>query len=100
LKEFIQNVHHFRDDCIQKQGPPPEHIAIFDEAQRAWTKEYASSWMARKKNVPDFNYSESNFLISCLDRNSDWAVVICLVGGGQEINSGEAGISEWFNASK
>jgi hypothetical protein len=98
VEEFIQNVHHFRDDCILKQGPPPEHIAIFDEAQRAWTKDYASSWMARKKNVSDFNYSESNFLISCLDRNSDWAVVICLVGGGQEINSGEAGISEWFNA--
>jgi len=98
VKEFIQNVHNFRDDCIQKQGPPPEHIAIFDEAQRAWTQEYASSWMTRKKKVSDFKYSESNFLISCLDRNSDWAVVICLVGGGQEINSGEAGISEWFNA--
>lgn len=42
--------------------------------------------------------SEPEFLISCLDRHRDWAVVVCLVGGGQEINTGEAGIGEWFCA--
>ena len=52
--------------------------------------------MVRKKNIQDFNQSEPEFLISCLDRHPDWAVIICLVGGGQEINTGEAGISEWI----
>ncbi len=56
--------------------------------------------MKRKKNKPDFNHSEPEFLISCLDRHEDWAVIICLVGGGQEINTGEAGISEWLAAIK
>src|SRR5688500_14061223 len=54
--------------------------------------------MKRKKNVADFVYSEPELLISCLDRHKDRAVVICLVGGGQEINTGEAGISEWIGA--
>ena len=54
--------------------------------------------MLRKKNTPDFNISEPEFLISCLDRHQDWAVIICLVGGGQEINTGEAGISEWIES--
>lgn len=54
--------------------------------------------MRQKKNVPDFNLSEPEFLISCLDRHQDWAVIVCLVGGGQEIHSGEAGNSEWIDA--
>ncbi len=54
--------------------------------------------MANKKGVANFKYSEPEFLISCMDRHEDWAVVICLVGGGQEINTGEAGIKEWFEA--
>src|SRR5215213_3684787 len=54
--------------------------------------------MLRKKNRPNFTYSEPEFLVSCLDRHEDWAVVVCLVGGGQEINTGEAGISEWMHS--
>ncbi len=95
---FIQNVHHFRDDCLADEGAPPEHVVLFDEAQRAWTLEQTTNFMARKKNRPGFNQSEPEFLISCVDRHQDWAVVICLVGGGQEINTGEAGISEWLDA--
>ena len=98
VKAFVQNVHHFRDECIIDQGPPIEHVALFDEAQRAWNLEQTASFMRRKKNHPNFNQSEPEFLISCLDRHDDWAVVVCLVGGGQEINTGEAGISEWINA--
>ncbi len=99
VKTFIQNVHHFRDDCLVDIAVPPvEHVAIFDEAQRAWNLEQTSSFMARKKNTPNFNQSEPEFLISCMDRHQDWAVVVCLVGGGQEINTGEAGISEWIEA--
>lgn len=98
VKAFVQNVHHFRDECIIDQGPPIEHVALFDEAQRAWNLEQTANFMRRKKNYPNFNQSEPEFLISCLDRHNSWAVVVCLVGGGQEINTGEAGISEWIDA--
>jgi len=95
---FIQNVHHFRDDCLADGRAPPEHVVLFDEAQRAWNLEQTTNFMARKKNLPGFDQSEPEFLISCVDRHQDWAVIVCLVGGGQEINTGEAGISEWLEA--
>lgn len=98
IEAFLQNVHHFRDECLRDDEPPLEHVAIFDEAQRAWNKEQTSSFMRRKKGISDFDRSEPEFLISCLDRHKDWAVVVCLVGGGQEINTGEAGIVEWLEA--
>ena len=98
VKMFIQNVHNFRDECLKDEKPPVEHVALFDEAQRAWNVEQTTNFMARKKNTPDFNRSEPEFLISCLDRHKDWAVIVCLVGGGQEINTGEAGIGEWIES--
>ena len=99
VRSFIQNVHHFRDECLVDQSRPPiEHVALFDEAQRAWNLQQTSSFMLRRKNVPNFNISEPEFLISCLDRHTDWAVIVCLVGGGQEINTGEAGITGWIEA--
>lgn len=99
VKAFIQNVHHFRDDClVDLASPPIEHVAIFDEAQRAWNLEQTAAFMLRKKQRPDFSQSEPEFLMSCLDRHRDWAVVVCLVGGGQEINTGEAGIGEWITS--
>lgn len=99
VKLFIQNVHHFRDECLKdKDNAPAEHIALFDEAQRAWNLEKTASFMLTKKDTPGFIKSEPEFLISCLDRHQDWAVVVCLVGGGQEINTGEAGISEWIES--
>jgi hypothetical protein len=99
VKMFVQNVHHFRDDCLlHHERPPIEHVAIFDEAQRAWNLDQTAAFMRRKKNTPDFNHSEPEFLISCLNRHTDWAVIICLVGGGQEINTGEAGIGEWIES--
>jgi Uncharacterized conserved protein (DUF2075) len=99
VRAFVQNVHHFRDEClVDAEKPPIEHVAIFDEAQRAWTVKQTADFMRRKKGRPNFSQSEPEFLISCLDRHGDWVVVICLVGGGQEINTGEAGISEWLSA--
>jgi hypothetical protein len=98
VKAFIQIVHHFRDEGLKDYNPPIEHVALFDEAQRAWTLEQTSKFMREKKKKHDFNQSEPEFLISCLDRHPDWAVVVCLVGGGQEINTGEAGIGEWIEA--
>lgn len=98
VKTFIQIIHHYRDEYLKDSRPPTDHVAIFDEAQRAWNHKKTADFMKRKKKVPDFAYSEPEFLISCLDRHPDWAVVICLVGGGQEINSGEAGIGEWIES--
>jgi predicted metalloenzyme YecM len=99
VKLFIQNVHNFRDEClIDFNKPPIEHVALFDEAQRAWDVQQTANFMRRKRKTPNFNKSEPEFLISCLDRHLDWAVVVCLVGGGQEINTGEAGISEWVES--
>ena len=97
-KAFIQNIHHFRDDSIQTDQAPIEKVAIFDEAQRAWTLKQTSSFMRQKKGIPDFEMSEPDFLISVMDRHEDYAIIICLIGGGQEINTGEAGLPEWFFA--
>ncbi len=96
VQAFIQAVHHFRDEGLKDPLPPADHVAIFDEAQRAWNLAKTADFMQRKKGRPGFAQSEPDFLISCLDRHPDWAVVVCLVGGGQEINTGEAGISEWL----
>lgn len=99
VKMFIQNVHNFRDEClVDFKKPPIEHVALFDEAQRAWDLQQTANFMRRRKNTPNFKKSEPEFLISCLDRHPDWAVVVCLVGGGQEINTGEAGIGEWIES--
>jgi len=101
VKAFIQNVHNFRDDGLADLGKAPvEHVALFDEAQRAWDREQTSYFMRTKKGQLDFSQSEPEFLISCMDRHDDWAVVVCLVGGGQEINKGEAGIFGWSQAVK
>lgn len=98
VKSFIQKLHKFRDDAIEDERVQHEQIVIFDEAQRAWTKEETEGFMKRRKNISDFGISEPEFLISIMDRREDWAVIICLVGNGQEINKGEAGINEWFNS--
>ena len=98
IKSFIQNVHHFRDEGLRDVNAPCNRVVIFDEAQRAWDLPMTASFMARKKNRPGFDQSEPEFLISYLNRHNDWAVIICLVGGGQEINRGEAGISGWLEA--
>jgi DUF2075 family protein len=81
-----------------------EHVAIFDEAQRSWTHKRIADYLKRggtygnKLKVPNFPMSEAEFLIWSLDQREDWAVIVCLVGGGQEINTGEAGIGEWIKA--
>lgn len=98
VKMFIQNVHHFRDEYLRDETAPKEHVTLFDEAQRAWNLEQTVRFMKQKKNKPDFSQSEPEFLISCLDQHKDWAVIVCLVGGGQEIHTGEGGISEWIEA--
>ena len=99
VKTFVQGVHLFREELFKSDLPPAEHIAVFDEAQRAWSREQMdkkakTGWT--KKAAP--GKSEPQCLIEYMDRLPDWAVMVCLVGGGQEIHDGEAGIEEWFRA--
>jgi hypothetical protein len=98
VKGFIQNIMHFRDDSLASSNVPIERVAVFDEAQRAWDRDHLANFMSRKKGLPDFDMSEPAFLVSVMDRHEDWCVVVCLIGGGQEINAGEAGLAEWFSA--
>ena len=95
---FIQIIHKYRDEYVGNNCIPPDGVIIFDESQRAWTKDEIASFMARKKGIKHFNYSEPEFLISTVDRRHNWGVIVCLVGGGQEINKGEAGLPEWFDS--
>ena len=97
-KAFIQNIHHFRDEYLRDGNAPTDKVVVFDEAQRAWTRHQTSRFMREKKGIEDFAMSEPEFLLSVMDRHTDWCAVICVIGGGQEINTGEAGIGEWFNA--
>ena len=125
--KFIQIIHRYRDNMLMKIKNPVEngvleidpakamkhkeagygeveHVAIFDEAQRSWTHKRLADYLKRggtygnKLKVPNFPYSEAAFLIWSLNQREDWATIVCLVGGGQEINTGEAGISEWITA--
>lgn len=96
VKSFIQNIHHFRDEYTKDLNAPVEKVTIFDEAQRAWTKEQASNFMKRNKGISDFDKSEPEFLIEVMNRHKSWCTIVCLIGGGQEINTGEAGLEEWI----
>lgn len=119
VKAFIQMIHHYRDTYLEgteikdgrvvpiegyfeshldKAFVPVEHVAIFDEAQRAWTKDELQRFMKEKKAIKNFPYSEPEFLLSCTDRHEDWGVVVCLIGNGQSINKGEAGLNEWIES--
>jgi hypothetical protein len=98
VKSFIQNIHHFRDHYLQSQAAPDELTVVFDEAQRAWDRTKIARFMRDKKGVKEFSASEPEFLISVMDRHPGWCAIVCLVGGGQEINDGEAGLSEWLLA--
>lgn len=96
---FIQNIHHFRDEYLRdSMRAPIEKVVIFDEAQRAWDVEKTSKFMRQKRDQAGFNQSEPEFLVSVMDRHDEWCVVIALIGGGQEINDGEAGLNGWFSA--
>jgi hypothetical protein len=98
VQAFIQNIHHFRDEYVHSDAAPSDHVVIFDEAQRAWNRRKAATFMRQKRGLADFDMSEPEFLLGVMDRHAEWCTIICLVGGGQEINDGEAGMSEWMAA--
>jgi hypothetical protein len=97
VESFVQNIHHFRDEALKTNDAPVEKVVVFDEAQRAWNRTKAADFMQRKRGFADFDMSEPAFLVSVMDRHTDWCVIVCLIGGGQEINTGEAGLAEWLS---
>ena len=98
VKSFIQNIHHFRDEALATPNPPTERVVIFDEAQRAWDRSHTEKFMVTKRGQASFDLSEPEFLIQIMDRHIGWCVIIALIGGGQEINSGEIGLIGWHDA--
>ena len=96
-RAFIQNINNFLIEAENNRSTQYERIVIFDEAQRAWDRS-ATDRLMKKKIGMEPHMSEPEFLISAMDRHKDWAVIVCLVGGGQEINHNEAGLPEWFSA--
>lgn len=98
VESLIQNVHRFRDQYLSEINAPANKIVIFDEAQRAWNAKKTIKFMQQKRSRFDFTQSEPDYLVSVMDRHQDWCVVIALIGGGQEVNDGEAGLNGWFEA--
>ncbi|MBT3199051.1 MAG: DUF2075 domain-containing protein [Phycisphaerales bacterium] len=93
VNTFIQNVHVFMDfyGKDQPDQAPCGNVVVFDEAQRAWDAKKAQKKWARETSEPEM-------MFQIMDRHDDWAVIIALVGGGQEIYEGEAGLAEWGHA--
>ncbi len=102
VNTFIQEAYKFRKDNISnldnEDYEPPENVIIFDEAQRCWSKSKLTNW-TKKKIGKDITVSEPNYFIQIMNKRKDWAVIICLVGLGQEIYDGEVGINEWFRSA-
>jgi hypothetical protein len=90
---FVQDIHGF----LKRYGGttnrlPSEHIWIYDEAQRAWDSERVHE----KRGHPT---SEPDDFLRLGDRMPEWALLIGLIGEGQEIHVGEeAGIEQWNSA--
>lgn len=93
IQALIQGSYAFKEDNTKHKRPTPENILIFDEAQRVWNKEQMKK---KHEDNPAMGVSEPHLLLSIMDRHQDWAVMICLVGLGQDIHNGEVGINEWF----
>lgn len=91
LETFIHHAYWFRNEYAEHpEKTPSEHVVLFDEAQRAWDEERVRSWTRGSSGR-----SEPRMLLDVMTRVPDWCVVIAMVGGGQEINRGEAGLPEW-----
>jgi hypothetical protein len=93
VSTFIDNVHRFITTYGIKQPtqPPHENAIVFDEAQRAW--DAAAVYKAHQ-----IERSEPDLILDIMERATEWSAVIALVGGGQEIHRGEAGLAEWGRA--
>jgi len=96
MEKAVQALPAFRDHYVHTGDTPSEHVIVVDEAQRAWSGAYAvRKSSARAVKLAD---SEAGHLLDAMARHADWAAVVCLIGGGQEIHDGEGGVAEWGRA--
>ncbi|WP_276502404.1 DUF2075 domain-containing protein [Terrimonas pollutisoli] len=105
IKSKIQNLHQFIKDGIRMDRQLTEKVVVFDEAQRCWNAKHFSNKAKQNKNRENKPFhieekSEAELLFEFMNRHDGWSAIIALVGGGQEINTGEGGISEWGKAIK
>ncbi len=91
VETFVLNVHRFIEAHFTSLNPPADRVVVFDEAQRAWSREQSQRKFKRDRSEPEI-------ILDIMDRHAGWAVVVALVGSGQEINTGEAGLGEWGRA--
>jgi hypothetical protein len=91
--QALQNVHRFLADNARRQDPPAERVIVFDEAQRAWDADQASRDTQRR--VSTLTMSEPAHTLEIMGRHPGFAGIVALIGNGQEINTGEAGLAEW-----
>ena len=94
LQTRIQHINDFLKEYCRhdRQKPPHEHAVVFDEAQRAWDRKQGQKKFGR-------NATEPELLLEVMGRHTPhWAAIVCLVGAGQEINTGEAGMRQWGEA--
>ena len=94
LQTRIQHINDFLKEYCRhdRRRPPHEHAIVFDEAQRAWDRKQGQKKFGR-------NATEPELLLEVMGRHTpDWAAIVCLVGAGQEINTGEAGMRQWGEA--
>jgi len=91
IRSRVREIHRFVRDSYENTRPPADRLIVFDEAQRAWTA---------AKNLKKFkrDVSEPEMTLEIMGRHAGWAVIVALVGGGQEIHSGEAGLAAWGDA--
>lgn len=90
----LQNVHRFLEHYVVHGDHVPEaRVIVFDEAQRAWNEAQATRNTQRR--VSRLSMSEPGHALEIMGRHEEWSVIVALIGGGQEINTGEAGLAEW-----
>lgn len=93
VRARIQHLMNYLGQYLDQEpnSPPHEHIIVFDEAQRAWDEKFGKQKFGRTA-------SEPRLFLEIMGRHKDWAMIVALVGGGQEINRGEHGLIEWGKA--
>lgn len=99
VKTFIQDLHAFKQDIIStKKKTIYENVLIFDEAQRVWDESQLKKWLLKKEaDISYLGLSEADLLLRVFDEK-DWGVIVALVGLGQDIHTGENGLSVWFKS--
>ncbi len=91
--QALQNVHRFLADNAGRTEPPAERMIVFDEAQRAW--DAAQATRDTQRRISTLTTSEPAHALEIMGRHAGFSAIVALIGNGQEINTGEAGLREW-----